>query len=121
MATEALKSALEEKGMEYQINEGDGAFYGPKIDFHLRILWIVPGSVGRYSSTSRCPKGLTFLYERRWGKTPPSYDSPRGFGSMERFIGILTEHYAGAFPVWLAPVQVRVYRSLSGTMTMPTS
>jgi len=108
-ATEALKSALEKKGLNYKINEGDGAFYGPKIDFHLK------DSIGR---TWQCGTiQLDFQMPERFDLT---YIGPDGekhrpvmihrviFGSIERFIGILIEHYAGAFPVWLAPVQVRV-------------
>jgi len=108
MATNALKEALEEKNMEYVINEGDGAFYGPKIDFHLE------DSIGR---TWQCGTiQLDFQMPERFDLT---YIGPDGekhrpvmlhraiFGSLERFIGILIEHYAGAFPTWLAPVQVR--------------
>lgn len=109
MATNALREALEEKNMEYVINEGDGAFYGPKIDFHLE------DSIGR---TWQCGTiQLDFQMPDRFDLT---YIGPDGekhrpvmlhraiFGSLERFIGILIEHYAGAFPTWLAPVQVRL-------------
>lgn len=109
MATNALREALEEKNMEYVINEGDGAFYGPKIDFHLE------DSIGR---TWQCGTiQLDFQMPERFDLT---YIGPDGekhrpvmlhraiFGSLERFIGILIEHYAGAFPTWLAPVQVRL-------------
>lgn len=108
-ATNALKGALEKKGLNYKINEGDGAFYGPKIDFHLK------DSIGR---TWQCGTiQLDFMMPERFDLT---YIGPDGekhrpvmihrvvFGSIERFIGILIEHYAGAFPVWLSPVQVRV-------------
>ena len=108
-ATNALKEALEAKGLEYKINEGDGAFYGPKIDFHLE------DSIGR---TWQCGTiQLDFQMPERFDLT---YVGPDGekhrpvmihrvvFGSIERFIGILIEHFAGAFPTWLAPVQVRV-------------
>lgn len=108
-ATSALKGALEKKGLNYKINEGDGAFYGPKIDFHLK------DSIGR---TWQCGTiQLDFMMPERFDLT---YIGPDGekhrpvmihrvvFGSIERFIGILIEHYAGAFPVWLSPVQVRV-------------
>ncbi|TYP49810.1 threonine--tRNA ligase [Thermosediminibacter litoriperuensis] len=108
-ATAALKNALDKKGLPYKINEGDGAFYGPKIDFHLK------DSIGR---TWQCGTiQLDFMMPERFDLT---YIGPDGekhrpvmihrtiFGSLERFIGILIEHYAGAFPVWLAPVQVRV-------------
>ena len=108
-ATEALQKALERKGVEYRINEGDGAFYGPKIDFHL------VDSIGR---TWQCATlQLDFQMPERFEL---EYTGPDGekhrpvmihrtiLGSMERFIGILTEHYAGAFPLWLSPVQVKV-------------
>jgi len=108
-ATNALKGALEKKGLNYKINEGDGAFYGPKIDFHLK------DSIGR---TWQCGTiQLDFMMPERFDL---NYIGPDGekhrpvmihrvvFGSIERFIGILIEHYAGAFPVWLSPVQVRV-------------
>ncbi len=108
VAINALKEALEEKGMEYVINEGDGAFYGPKIDFHLE------DSIGR---TWQCGTiQLDFQMPERFDLTYIGADGDKHrpvmihrvvFGSIERFIGILIEHYAGAFPVWLAPVQVR--------------
>ena len=109
MATNALKDALDAKGMSYKINEGDGAFYGPKIDFHLE------DSIGR---TWQCGTiQLDFQMPQRFDL---SYIGPDGekhrpvmihrvvFGSIERFIAILTEHFAGAFPTWLSPVQVKV-------------
>ncbi len=109
MATNALRDALEAKGMEYKINEGDGAFYGPKIDFHLE------DSIGR---TWQCGTiQLDFQMPERFDLTYVGPDGERHrpvmihrvvFGSIERFIAILTEHYAGAFPVWLAPVQVKI-------------
>ncbi len=108
-STSALKAALEHLGMEYQINEGDGAFYGPKIDFHVR------DSIGR---TWQCATiQLDFLMPERFdlGYTGPDNKDHRPvmihrviYGSIERFIGILIEHYAGAFPTWIAPIQVRV-------------
>ncbi|NLM95016.1 MAG: threonine--tRNA ligase, partial [Firmicutes bacterium] len=108
-ATAALKEALEEQGMEYTINEGDGAFYGPKIDFHLRDC------IGR---TWQCGTiQLDFLMPERFDLVYVGEDGERHrpvmihrvvLGSIERFIGILIEHYAGAFPLWLAPVQVRL-------------
>ncbi|MBO8138385.1 MAG: threonine--tRNA ligase [Desulfotomaculum sp.] len=108
-ATNALKDALEKRGIEYKINEGDGAFYGPKIDFHLE------DSIGR---TWQCGTiQLDFLMPEKFDLTYIGEDGQKHrpvmihrvvFGSLERFIGILTEHYAGAFPTWLAPVQVRV-------------
>ena len=108
-ATEGLENALKDLGLDYVINEGDGAFYGPKIDFHLQ------DSIGR---TWQCGTiQLDFQMPQRFDVT---YIGPDGdkhtpimihrvaFGSMERFIGILIEHYAGKFPAWLAPVQVKV-------------
>ena len=109
VATAALKQALDERGMPYKINEGDGAFYGPKIDFHLK------DSIGR---TWQCGTiQLDMLMPERFDLTYIGEDGGRhrpvmihrvAFGSMERFIGILIEHYAGAFPVWIAPVQVKI-------------
>ncbi len=109
MATDALKEALEDKGMDYIINEGDGAFYGPKIDFHLE------DSIGR---TWQCGTiQLDFQMPQRFDLTYVGSDGEKHrpvmihrviFGSIERFIGILTEHFAGKFPLWLAPVQVKL-------------
>lgn len=109
VATSALKQALDERGMPYKINPGDGAFYGPKIDFHLK------DSIGR---TWQCGTiQLDMLMPERFDLTYVGEDGQRhrpvmihrvAFGSMERFIGILIEHYAGAFPVWIAPVQVKI-------------
>ncbi len=109
VSTSALKKALEHLGMDYQINEGDGAFYGPKIDFHVR------DSIGR---TWQCATiQLDFLMPERFDLTYTASDNSEQrpvmihrviYGSLERFIGILIEHYAGAFPTWIAPVQVEV-------------
>ncbi|MBZ4646419.1 MAG: thrZ [Clostridia bacterium] len=109
IATEGLKEALEAKGMKYKVNEGDGAFYGPKIDFHLE------DSIGR---TWQCGTiQLDFQMPERFDLTYVGADGEKHrpvmihrvvFGSIERFIAILTEHYAGAFPTWLAPVQVKI-------------
>ena len=109
LATNALIHALESKGLEYTVNEGDGAFYGPKIDFHLR------DSMGR---TWQCGTiQLDFQMPERFDLTYVDADGARRrpvmihrvvFGSIERFIAILTEHFAGAFPLWLSPVQVAV-------------
>ncbi|PKM85334.1 MAG: threonine--tRNA ligase [Firmicutes bacterium HGW-Firmicutes-11] len=108
-ATNALREALESKGMDFIINEGDGAFYGPKIDFHLE------DSIGR---TWQCGTiQLDFQMPQRFDLTYVGSDGEKHrpvmihrviFGSIERFIGILTEHFAGKFPLWLAPVQVRL-------------
>ncbi len=109
MATNALRRALEDNGKPYTVNEGDGAFYGPKIDFHLE------DSLGR---TWQCGTiQLDFQMPERFDLTYVGQDNERHrpvmihrviFGSIERFIGILTEHYAGAFPLWLNPVQVKI-------------
>lgn len=109
MATDALRNAMEAVGVPYSVNEGDGAFYGPKLDFHLK------DSIGR---TWQCGTiQLDFQLPQRFGA---EYTGPDGmkhkpvmihrvvFGSIERFIGILIEHYAGSFPLWLAPVQVKI-------------
>lgn len=107
MATDALRKALENKVLEYKVNEGDGAFYGPKIDFHLQDC------VGR---TWQCATiQLDFLLPERFDLYYIGEDGQKHrpvmlhrvvFGALERFIAILTEHFAGAFPTWLAPVQV---------------
>ncbi|NLM69874.1 MAG: threonine--tRNA ligase, partial [Firmicutes bacterium] len=109
VATNALKRALESKGLDYIINEGDGAFYGPKIDFHLE------DSIGR---TWQCGTiQLDFMLPERFDLSYVGEDGHKHrpvmlhrvvFGSIERFIAILTEHFAGAFPTWLAPVQVKL-------------
>ena len=108
-ATDALRQALEELGLEYVVNEGDGAFYGPKIDFHLE------DSIGRtwQCGTIQLDFQLPLRFEAEYTgadgqKHRPIMIHRVVFGSMERFIGILTEHYAGKFPAWLAPVQVKV-------------
>ena len=108
-ATDALKKALETLGKDYEVNEGDGAFYGPKIDFHLE------DSIGR---TWQCGTiQLDFQMPERFDLTYVGQDGEKHrpvmihrvvFGSIERFIAILTEHYAGAFPLWLAPEQVKI-------------
>ena len=109
MATRVLKTALEDKGMEYQINEGDGAFYGPKIDFHLRDSLDRTWQCGTIQLDFQMPELFDLTYIGEDGeKHRPVMIHRVVFGSMERFIGILTEHYAGAFPVWLAPVQARI-------------
>ncbi len=108
-ATNGLRYALESLGMQYKINEGDGAFYGPKIDFHLR------DSIGR---TWQCatiqldmqmPQNFDLSYvDENDQRQRPIMIHRTCFGSVERFIGVLTEHYAGKFPVWLSPVQAKV-------------
>ena len=109
VATDALRAALEELGLEYVVNEGDGAFYGPKIDFHLE------DSIGRtwQCGTIQLDFQLPLRFELEYAgadgeKHRPIMIHRVAFGSIERFIGILIEHFAGAFPTWLAPVQVKV-------------
>ena len=108
-ATNGLKSALEKLGLEYIINEGDGAFYGPKIDFHLQ------DSIGRtwQCGTIQLDFQMPINFELEYNDENDKRQRPVMihrvcFGSIERFIGILTEHFAGKFPVWLAPMQVKV-------------
>ncbi|MEA1959705.1 MAG: threonine--tRNA ligase [Bacillota bacterium] len=109
MATNALKQALEEKGMDYVVNEGDGAFYGPKIDFHLQDSLDRTWQCGTIQLDFQMPEKFDLTYVGEDGeKHRPVMIHRTIFGSMERFIGILTEHYAGAFPAWLAPVQVGI-------------
>jgi len=108
-ATQVLKTALEEKGMAYQINEGDGAFYGPKIDFHLKDSLDRTWQCGTIQLDFQMPELFDLAYIGEDGeKHRPVMIHRVVFGSMERFIGILTEHYAGAFPLWMAPIQARI-------------
>ncbi|HET8558431.1 MAG TPA: threonine--tRNA ligase, partial [Gaiellaceae bacterium] len=105
----ALQAALERRELEYELNEGDGAFYGPKIDLHMTDSLGRSWQMGTIQLDSQMPQrfGLTYMGADNQEHTP--YVIHRAsFGSLERFIGILIEHYAGAFPFWLAPVQVRV-------------
>lgn len=108
-ATAALKEALEAKGLDYRINEGEGAFYGPKIDFHLRDCLGRTWQCGTVQLDFLMPEKFDLVYIGEDGqKHRPAMIHRVVFGSLERFIGILTEHYGGAFPTWLAPVQVKV-------------
>jgi threonyl-tRNA synthetase len=105
----ALQAALERHGLPYELNEGDGAFYGPKIDLHMSDSLGRSWQMGTIQLDSQMPArfGLTYVGPDNAEHTP--YVIHRAsFGSLERFIGILVEHYAGAFPLWLAPVQVRI-------------
>lgn len=109
MATQALIGALEQKGMEYKINEGDGAFYGPKIDFHLQDSLDRTWQCGTIQLDFQMPEKFDLSYIGEDGeKHRPVMIHRVVYGSIERFIGILTEHFGGAFPAWLAPVQVRI-------------
>ncbi len=108
-ATNGLKQALEKLNMPYIINEGDGAFYGPKIDFHLEDSLGRTWQCGTIQLDFQMPLNFHLEYVNEAGeKERPIMIHRVCFGSIERFIGILTEHYAGKFPTWLAPVQVKV-------------
>ena len=109
MATEGLKGALDDMGLDYVINEGDGAFYGPKIDFHLEDSIGRTWQCGTIQLDMQMPQRFDLEYTGADGeKHRPIMIHRVAFGSIERFIGILIEHFAGAFPTWLAPVQVKV-------------
>lgn len=109
VATNALREAIEEKQIPYQINEGDGAFYGPKLDFHIRDSLGRTWQCGTIQLDMNLPERFHMEYVGEDGqKHQPIMIHRACFGSMERFIGILIEHYAGAFPTWLAPVQVKI-------------
>ena len=108
-ATNGLRNALEELGLEYTVNEGDGAFYGPKIDFHLEDSIGRTWQCGTIQLDFQMPQRFNLEYVGADGeKHHPVMIHRVVFGSVERFMGILIEHYAGRFPVWLAPVQVKV-------------
>ncbi len=108
-ATNGLKGALEDLGMDYVINEGDGAFYGPKIDFHLQDSIGRTWQCGTIQLDMNLPERFELEYTDKDGsKKRPVMIHRVCFGSIERFIGILIEHYAGAFPTWLSPVQAKV-------------
>lgn len=114
-ATNGLKTALEKAGLSYTINEGDGAFYGPKIDFHLRDSLGRTWQCGTIQLDFQMPLNFGLEYvDEKGERQRPIMIHRVCFGSIERFIGILTEHYAGKFPVWLAPTQVKVL-TLPGT------
>ena len=109
MATNALQGALDDLGLDYVINEGDGAFYGPKIDFHLVDAIGRTWQCGTIQLDFQLPQRFELEYIGADGeKHRPIMIHRVAFGSIERFIGILVEHFAGAFPTWLAPVQVKV-------------
>ncbi|MBR6756203.1 MAG: threonine--tRNA ligase [Peptococcaceae bacterium] len=108
-ATDALRDALVDMGMDYIINEGDGAFYGPKIDFHLQDCLGRTWQCGTIQLDFQMPEKFEMSYIGEDSeKHRPVMVHRTAFGSVERFIGILTEHFAGAFPTWLAPVQAVV-------------
>ena len=109
MATDGLRSALDEMGLDYVVNEGDGAFYGPKIAFHLVDAIGRTWQCGTIQLDFQLPQRFELEYIGADGeKHRPIMIHRVAFGSIERFIGILIEHFAGAFPTWLAPVQVKV-------------
>ena len=109
VATDGLRLALDKSGMAYQINEGDGAFYGPKIDFHLRDSIGRSWQCGTIQVDFTLPERFDIVYVGEDGERHRPVMIHRAMlGSIERFIGVLTEHCAGAYPVWLAPVQARL-------------
>lgn len=109
MSTTALREALDTKGMKYKVNEGDGAFYGPKIDFHLEDSIGRTWQCGTIQLDMNLPERFDLTYVGADGeKHRPVMIHRVVFGSIERFIAILTEHFAGAFPTWLSPVQVKI-------------
>jgi len=109
IATNALKNALDAKGMDYKINPGDGAFYGPKIDFHVKDCLDRTWQCGTIQLDFQMPEKFDLTYIGEDGeKHRPVMIHRVVYGSIERFIALLTEHHAGAFPAWLSPVQVRI-------------
>lgn len=109
LATDALRQALDERSIAYKVNEGDGAFYGPKIDFHLQDSLDRTWQCGTIQLDFQMPERFDLTYIGEDGeKHRPVMIHRVIYGSMERFIGILTEHFGGAFPTWLAPVQARI-------------
>ena len=109
IATDALRNAITELGYDYEVNEGDGAFYGPKLDFHLTDCLGRTWQCGTIQLDFQLPERFELEYIGSDGeKHRPIMIHRVVFGSIERFIGILTEHFAGAYPTWLAPVQVKM-------------
>uniref|UniRef100_A0A8C6DKZ9 Threonyl-tRNA synthetase n=1 Tax=Moschus moschiferus TaxID=68415 RepID=A0A8C6DKZ9_MOSMO len=116
-ATDILKQAITEMGREYKLNEGDGAFYGPKLDFHIADCLGRSWQCGTIQLDMQLPERFELEYTGADGaKHRPVMIHRAMFGSIERFIGVLTEHFAGAFPTWLAPVQVKVMAMTDRTM-----
>jgi len=108
-ATETLKAAVSEMGKDYIINEGDGAFYGPKLDFHLADSLGRTWQCGTIQLDMQLPERFELEYVGEDGaKHRPVMIHRVVLGSIERFIGVITEHFAGAFPTWLSPVQVKI-------------
>ncbi len=109
ISTNALREAIEKTGVPYQINEGDGAFYGPKLDFHVQDSLGRTWQCGTIQMDMQLPERFDVNYVGEDGEKHRAVMLHRaGYGSLERFLGILTEHFAGAFPTWIAPVQVKV-------------
>jgi threonyl-tRNA synthetase len=109
ISTSALKAALEYKRIEYEINEGDGAFYGPKIDFHIKDCLKRSWQLGTIQLDFSMPQRFDMVYtDKDNTEKPPVMIHRAVLGSFERFIGILIEHYAGSLPLWFAPEQVRI-------------
>lgn len=109
MTTNALRKAMDDFGLDYSVNEGDGAFYGPKIDFHLKDSIGRTWQCGTIQLDMLLPEKFNLTYTGEDGqKHRPVMIHRVVYGSIERFIGILTENYAGAFPTWLAPVQIKI-------------
>ena len=108
-ATQSLRDALDQEGMSYEVDEGGGAFYGPKIDMKIKDALGRPWQLGTVQFDFNLPERFHLTYVGDDGKEHQPYMVHRALlGSIERFFGILVEHYAGAFPLWLAPEQVRV-------------
>ncbi|MFH1439552.1 MAG: threonine--tRNA ligase [Candidatus Woesearchaeota archaeon] len=108
-ATKGLKDALDETGKKYKINEGDGAFYGPKIDFHIKDCLGRTWQCGTIQLDMAMPDRFDMTYDDKDGKKHrPVMIHRTIYGSLERFLGILIEHFAGKFPLWLSPMQVRI-------------
>jgi threonyl-tRNA synthetase len=108
-ATQSLRAALEAEGLNYEVDEGGGAFYGPKIDMKIKDALGRPWQLGTVQFDFNLPERFDLTYVGADGKEHRPYMVHRALlGSIERFFGILIEHYAGAFPLWLAPEQVRV-------------
>ena len=120
-ATDILKQAITEMGREYVLNEGDGAFYGPKLDFHIADCLGRSWQCGTIQLDMQLPERFELEYTGADGaKHRPVMIHRAMFGSIERFIGVITEHFAGAFPTWLAPVQVKVMAMTDRTMEAST-
>jgi threonyl-tRNA synthetase len=108
-ATQSLRDALDQEGMKYEVDEGGGAFYGPKIDMKIKDALGRPWQLGTVQFDFNLPERFKLSYVGADGKEHQPYMVHRALlGSIERFFGILIEHYAGAFPLWLAPEQVRI-------------